>query len=338
MSSWDSINPKAILLDKIKAKGGFVNAHTHIDRSYIINDKNYSKASDSLELKWDHPDEFKSKASVADIVGHMSQVIDNQLEQGVQALGSFIDCDSVVEDKNLLAADKVRDRYKGQIHIKYIHQPVKGLMKEAERKWFEEAASFVDIIGGLPEVDSEMKIGVDRKAEHLDILFETAKKHSKPLHVHVDQLNNPRQRDTELLVNKTREHDYAGNVSAVHCISLAAQEQSYRHKIYAQLKELDITVIACPSAWIDSSWVGQQPKDIIGPLHNAVTPAKGMIAAGVRVALGTDDIADIYKPFSDGDMWTELRFLLEATHFYDMEALTEIATTNGLVSLGLPAS
>jgi cytosine/adenosine deaminase-related metal-dependent hydrolase len=60
-----------------------------------------------------------------------------------------------------------------------------------------------------------------------------------------------------------------------------------------------------------------------------------MIPAGVRVALGTDDIADIYKPFSDGDMWTELRFLLEATHLYDIDALTEIATTNGLKALYL---
>jgi hypothetical protein len=32
-------------------------------------------------------------------------------------------------------------------------------------------------------------------------------------------------------------------------------------------------------------------------------------------------------------MWTELRFLLEACHFYDMDALTDIATTNGKAAL-----
>lgn len=331
--SWQQINPKQILLEKIKAKGGWVNTHTHIDRSYIVNSENYSKTSDPLNVKWDHPDEFKLKATVDDIVGHMALVINNQLEQGVQALGSFIDCDSIVTDKNLKAADIIRRRYKGQIDIKFIHQPIKGLMNKTELEWFKEAASFVDIIGGLPEVDSEMKIGVDRKAQHLDILFETAKKHRKPLHIHVDQLNIPEQRDTELLIQKTREHDYAGKVTAIHCISVAAQERSYRQKIYKQLAELDITVVACPSAWIDQSWIGQQPDDIIGPLHNSVTPVKEMIAAGVRVALGTDDIADIYKPFSDGDMWTELRFLLEACHFYDMDTLADIATVNGLKAL-----
>ncbi len=331
--AWQQIDPKQILLDKIEAKGGWVNAHTHIDRSYIINDENYSKTSDALHLKWDHPDEFKAKATIDQIVGHMAQVIDNQLAQGVQAIGSFIDCDTIIKDKNLKAAQIIRDRYKGQIEIKFIHQPIKGLIDKAELKWFEEAASFVDIIGGLPEVASEMKIGEDRRAEHLDILFNTAKKHNKPLHIHVDQLNNPQQRDTELLIDKTREHDYAGKVTAIHCISVAAQPKARRQKIYKDLADLDITVVACPSAWIDQSWVASQPDDIIGPLHNSITPAKEMIAAGVTVALGTDDIADIYKPFSDGDMWAELRFLLEACHYYDMDALADIATVSGKKAL-----
>jgi cytosine/creatinine deaminase len=326
--SWQQINPRQILTDKIKAKGGWVNAHTHIDRSYIINYDNYAKTDDPLHLKWDHPDEFKAKVSVEQIVAHMSRVIDNQLEQGVQAIGSFIDCDSVVKDKNLKAADIIKDRYKGQINIKFIHQPVKGLMDKTELKWFEEAAGFVDIIGGLPERDSKVKIGVDRKAEHLDILFETAKKHGKPLHVHVDQFNDPKQRDTELLVQKTLEHDYAGKVTAIHCISLAAQEKAYRQSIYKQLAELDITVVACPSAWIDA-----RRNEAMAPTHNLTTPADEMLAMGVRVALGTDDIADIYKPFSDGDMWTELRFLLETCHLYDMDALADIATVNGKAAL-----
>ena len=183
--AWDQINPKQILLDEISKRGGLVNAHTHIDRSYIINWDNFGKTDDPLPVKWDHPDEFKKKVTVDQIVSHMSLVIENQLKQGVQALGSFIDCDSVVKDKNLKAAEIIKNQYGKEMTLKFIHQPIKGLMNETERKWFEEAAHVVDIIGGLPEYDSEIKIGVDRKAEHLDILFETGKKHNKPLHLHV---------------------------------------------------------------------------------------------------------------------------------------------------------
>lgn len=328
--AWKDVNPKQILIEKIKSRGGWVNAHTHIDRSYIINWDNWDKTEDSLELKWDHPDEFKAKVSVDEIVDHMSRVIDNQLAQGVQALGSFIDCDSVVKDKNLQAAAKIRERFGKDLQLKFIHQPIKGLMNSTERKWFEEAASFVDIIGGLPERDSKLRLKEDHKTDHLDILFEAGKKYNKPLHVHVDQFNSPDQKDTQLLIEKTRQYGYKGKVVAIHCISVAAQEKSYRQQIYKGLVEQDITVVACPLAWIDS-----RRNEVLVPSHNAVTPVDEMLAAGVCVALGTDDVADIYKPFSDGDLWSELRALLEATHLYRMEVLADIATVNGLKALWL---
>ena len=54
-----------------------------------------------------------------------------------------------------------------------------------------------------------------------------------------------------------------------------------------------------------------------------------MIEYGLTVALGSDNINDIYKPFSDGNMMTELRFLIEALHLYDEDELVKIITTNG---------
>ena len=60
-----------------------------------------------------------------------------------------------------------------------------------------------------------------------------------------------------------------------------------------------------------------------------------MIPHGINVAFGTDNINDIYKPFSDGDLWTELRVMLESCHYYDVEKLSDIATINGLKVLGI---
>ncbi len=60
-----------------------------------------------------------------------------------------------------------------------------------------------------------------------------------------------------------------------------------------------------------------------------------MIPAGLTIALGSDNICDIYKPYADGHLLTELRVLLESTHFYEMDELVKIATINGLKVLGL---
>jgi len=53
------------------------------------------------------------------------------------------------------------------------------------------------------------------------------------------------------------------------------------------------------------------------------------------VAIGSDNIYDVYKPFADGDMMFELRLLLEACKIYDIDQLVKIATTNGKKVLGL---
>lgn len=324
------MDPKQKVLDKIKAKGGWVNAHAHCDRAFILSEDNFRLVNGSLQEKWDYPDQYKKAASVDQIYANMARVADSMVAQGAQALGSFIDVDPVIEDKAIQAAKRLRQNYGDKLQLKFINQVVKGVIDPEARKWFEVGAEFCDIIGGLPEKDA------GREAEHLDILFEAAKKNGgKMLHVHIDQFNSPGQRDTELLVQKTVEHGYQGKVVAVHGISIGAQPKAYRQELYTKMKDAGIMVVACPVGWIDNSWVAAQPEDVTGPIHNSVTPVKEMLAAGLTVALGTDNIQDIYKPFNDGDLWTELRFLLEAQRLYGLDALAEIATDNGLKTLGL---
>jgi cytosine deaminase len=325
----NGINPKQLLLDKIKARGGWVNAHAHIDRAYILTAGNFKLTSSSLQEKWALPDDYKRQASVDDIYANMARVLEDMIRQGVQAIGSFIDVDPVVEDKAIQAAARIRQDFGERIQLKFINQTVKGVIEPAARRWFEVGAAFVDIIGGLPEKDE------GREAEHLDILFAAAKQHGKPLHIHIDQYNSPGQRDTGLLVEKTIEHGYEGKVAAVHCISVGAQPRAYRRELYTKMKDAGISVVVCPCGWIDNSWVASRPDDVVGPIHNAIAPVKEMVAAGLNVCLGTDNIQDIYKPFNDGDMWTELRFLLEACHLYDLDVLAEIASDNGKAALFL---
>jgi cytosine/adenosine deaminase-related metal-dependent hydrolase len=236
----------------------------------------------------------------------------------------------VVKDKSLKAAEMVRDRYRNDMQLVFMNQPIKGLVDTAELGWFKHAADFVDIVGGLPEKDDDTNPGQGLGQAHLDTIFSIAAEQDKPLHIHADQYNSPAQRDTELILDTIEAYGYAGRVSLIHCISLAAQPKAYRDGIYARFAELGVTAICCPTSWIDS-----RRDETLAPSHNAITPVDEMLEAGVQVAMGVDNIADIYKPFSDGDLWTEMRFLLEATHTYDIPALARIATVNGLQSLGL---
>lgn len=321
------IMPLDELQSRVKEKGGWVNAHAHADRSYIVTAEEWGKTGDNLEAKWDYSDRFKRGASVDDIYRRLCRVAEGQIAQGSQALCSFIDADSVVEDKALQAAAMLRESHGDRIELRFASQPIKGVIDPVERKWFERAAEFVDIIGGLPERDEH---NYGRGEEHLETIFDIAEKHDKPLHIHIDQGNSPSQRDTEKALEITRRRGLVGRVSLIHCISLAAQAADYRRAMYERMRELDVSVISCPSAWIDS-----RRNETLAPTHNASTPVDEMVEEGVNVALGTDNICDIYKPFSDGDMNTELRILLEANHLYNIEQLARIATTNGLKALSI---
>jgi len=321
----DYYNPNAVLMDKIKQRGGWVNAHSHLDRAYIITEENFELSNSSLQAKWALPDKFKTAATVDDIYTNMARALEMMCRQGVQAVASFIDVDPVIKDKAIEAAQKARDHFKNDIQIKFVNQVVKGVLEPEARKWFEVGAQFVDIIGGLPEKDA------GHEAEHLDVLFTTAKSNgNKPLHVHIDQFGLPDQRDTELLARKTIEHDYQGKVAAVHGISIASQDKAYRDKLYKLMKEAELLVVTCPLAYIAS-----HRSEIVAPIHNSITPVEEMIAAGLTVAMGTDNIHDIYMPFGDGDMWSEMRVLLEACYIRDLDALAEVATTNGKAALFL---
>lgn len=320
-NNWDL---RASIINKIKKNGGWVNTHTHLDRAYTINPKMLTLADKHLHEKWLIVDEIKSRSTISQIYDRMCFAVEQQIKQGVTVLGSFIDADEIIKDKAIKAAEKVKEKYKHDIKLVFINQALKGVLDKKSKFWFDEALGFVDIIGGLPAKDA------GRENEHLDVLFEAAKRLNKMVHVHVDQLNTAKEKETEVLIQKTKEFGMHGKVVAVHGISLAAHPQKYRQKIYKKMKNDGVMLISCPTAWIDS-----RRNEELAVTHNSIAPVEELVQAGIVVGIGTDNIADVYKPYTDGDMWTELRFLLESCHFYDREQLVRIATENGRKILGL---
>jgi len=315
---------KEDILDRIRKKGGFVNTHAHLDRAYTITPETLHLANATLKEKWFLVDTIKRESTVEQIYDRMAFGIEVMLNQGVQAIGSFIDVDDIVGDKCIKAAQMVRDEFKSDIKIKYINQALKGVIDPDAKKWFDIGAQFVDIIGGLPAKDKGFE------NEHIDILMETAKSLNKPVHVHVDQFNTAKEKETENLVKKTIQHGMQGRVTAIHSISVGAHPSVYRNKLYKMMKDAGVMLITCPTAWIDS-----RRTEELAPVHNSIAPVEELIPAGITVGIGTDNIADILKPFTFGNMWIELRFLLESCHYYNIEELVNISTVNGLKVLDI---
>ena len=229
--------------------------------------------------------------------------------------------------KALEAAQIVKKEAKSKgFELKICSQALKGVIAPKENRLLRKALEldYLDAIGGLPRADK------DYEQAHLDEILFLGKEYGKRVHVHVDQLNSDLERETEKLASKTMHWGMEGKVTAVHGVSIAAHPKEYREKVYKMSRDAGLSFISCPTAWIDS-----RRNEWLTPTHNAVTPVEEMLAHDLVVAIGSDNIQDVYKPFSDGNMYTELKFLLESLHLYDIDALVDIATKNGRLVIGM---
>ena len=276
-----------------------------------------------MQKKWTLYRYLKENYSHDDLVERISRGVEVMLAQGVTHCRSFIDADSLVGLKPIQAALEVRERYKEQIHLEFAVQPLEGVLDPATREVFVEACALADIVGGLPSRDRP------RPEAHLDFIMSLARELNKPVDVHIDQENNPDERETELLALKTIEHGLQGRVRGVHAISLGAKHPIEQNRIIELVKDAGMQIIVCPSAALSMKQL-DRPSPL---LHNSIAPVARLLERDVDVALGVDNIHDLFMPLVDGDMWFECRVLMEACRLYDLEAVADIAcNTRGFVT------
>ncbi len=322
MQKWDLIS---LLKQKIEEKGGPVCCHAHFDKAYVITPETLEMTLDSMEVKWDLWKDVKAKYTPDNLLERMSISAENMISQGAKFARTNIDVDSTVGLMCVEAALEVKKKYADKIEIQICSQVLEGAMDAGAQKWIEKAAPMVDVLGGLPSRDRP------HQGEHLDYIFSMAKDLGKTVDVHIDQNNDPDEKDTELLAKKVIEHGMQGKVNAVHCCSLAAQKDDYMLEVIKLIKEADMSVIVCPRAMLD----GVQMREKMAPVHNSIAPVPHLIDAGINVCLGVDNVHDYFCPYIDGNLLSELLFLLETTRYYDVEELTNIATVNGRKALGV---
>lgn len=308
---WDM---RAQFLQFIAQLGGVANHHAHFDKAYLINRENLRLSQVDMQKKWEIYRYLKENYTHEDLVERIARGVETMIAQGVTYCRTMVDADSTVGLLPVKAAMEVKRRYADRIVLEVGVQPLQGVLEPATYEQYAEACSMADYCGGLPSRD------LPRAEKHLDVILELAKKLGKPVDVHIDQENNPLENETELLALKTIEHGMQGWVYGVHAISLAAKDEREQDRIIAKVAEADMGIIVCPSAALSMK---QLP--MTGPLHNSIAPFVKLREAGVRCYLGVDNVADLFMPMVDGDIWTECRMLMESCRFYDIEAVAQWA-------------
>lgn len=149
----------------------------------------------------------------------------------------------------------------------------------------------------------------------------------KPVHIHVDQQNIQYEDGTERFLKVARELklpvDYSEEpkVWLVHVISPSTYSEDRFDAMLKGLADLNIGVICCPSAAISM----RQVRQITSPTYNSIARVLEMLAAGIHVRLGSDNICDITSPAGSVDLLDEVFVLCNALRYYDIEVLAKLA-------------
>jgi len=209
------------------------------------------------------------------------------------------------------------------------YSPMGYLDSEPDRwELLIEGIQYADFIGSLPEAD-DVRDYPDRIGfyEHLKRMLRLGQEHNLDLHIHLDQRNEPSENGTEQLVNAIREvgapvsPDGVPMVWAIHVISPSTYDENRFQELLAGMAEVNLGVICCPSAALGM----RQLRPLMTPTYNCMARVLEMLAAGITVRLGTDNMADICSPSTTANLVDEVFLLSAALRFYHINSLARVA-------------
>jgi cytosine deaminase len=332
--------------ERVMALGGYMNAHLHLDRAGtyhatvdLLSEKGVRDGT-SLSLAGKHAVIPMVHASplfdVDALYDRVRRFIEQMIEIGTSRADTVVDttCDRVGASA-LDTLLQLKAAYATQIDFRVGAYSPLGFRDDQPQRWelMEETAGRADFIGLLPERDDRADypdhIGFKESCRRGILL---AAKHGKDIHIHVDQSNHAAESGGELVarlvrdLNLGRSENEVPFIWLIHLISPSVYDEIRFGRLAAELADLGIGVITCPSGAISM----RQLRTETSPTFNSIARVLELLVAGVQVRIGSDNICDITSPMGTPDLMDELFVLANAVRYYDPDILAHLASGRSL--------
>lgn len=322
--------------------GGLFNAHLHLDRAGTLEatDSGEDRKAPALSL-WQkhglipaiHAGEFYESGNLS---ARLDYYLDRMVEAGTTRADTLVDItDDGLGRRAFEVYLETKRRRRDEIHLGLGAYTPLGFRDDEPRRWelVAEAAREADFIGSLPERDD-----TDTYPEHIGFLehcrrmLGLAGELRKPIHIHVDQRNDASERGAETVLQALDEIGAPGPgagepmVWLIHLISPSTYSEDRFRRLLEGLVRHNVGVICCPSAAISM----RQLRPLSSPTFNSIARVLDLLAHGIHVRLGSDNICDICSPAGTTDLIWEVFVLCNAIRYYDERALACLAAGNAL--------
>ncbi|GAA4094400.1 cytosine deaminase [Actinomadura miaoliensis] len=276
----------------IDARGGLVSApfvepHVHLDTTLTAGEPRWNASGSLWEgiAVWS---ERKRALTRDDVISRATEVLRWYAANGVLHVRSHVD----VTDPGLVALDamlEVRERVRDVVDLQLVAFPQEGIRSfDGGADLLAEAARRgVDAVGAIPHFEDTREDGV----RSLEIAFEVAAEHGLMLDAHCDEIDDEQSRFVEVLATLARRTGLRGRATASHTTAMGSYNGAYSYKLQRILARAGINLVSNPLAnlCLQGRFDGY-------PKRRGLTQVKEMLAAGVNVAFGHDDVMDPWFP------------------------------------------
>jgi cytosine deaminase len=282
---------------------GLVDAHQHLDKTRTL--RTVPNPDGTLHGAIAAFSRYAAGMSAEDVAARAERTMAACLERGTVAIRSHANVDPQARCRGVEALVGLRGRWRERLRLQVVAFMTAGATKAGvpAREWLEEAIALgADVVGGTPTY-------ADEPMAFLDMLFDAAERHGKPIDLHLDEHLDATRTQFDAVIERTRAHGMAGKVVASHCSALSALEPREAARVIEGFAAAGIGVVTLPAANLFL-----QGRDAAKLAPRGLTRVAALQAAGVEVASASDNIQDPFVPSGTGDLLEIARWALLAGH------------------------
>ena len=290
-----------------------VECHIHLDKTGVLPELS-ERGDGSLNAAIALMHEAKRTATPEGIRAHAGELIERMVIAGTTRIRTHVDLDLAAGLKTLEGVEAARGDYADVCEIEIVAFPQRGLadderIQQMMRSAMEAGAS---VVGGIPAQEADH----EQAAKQIEFCMALAQEFDADLDMHIDETDDPYWHTLELLIDAAEQHGWGGRTSAAHCCSMAAWDDDYAARQIARAAEVGVNVITNPATNLMI-----QGRDDAEPKRRGIARVRELLAAGVNVAAGQDNLYDGFYPFGSGDQMMIAWLLAHAAHLSTPEEI-----------------
>jgi cytosine deaminase len=271
----------------------FVDLHTHLDKGHIWErspnlDGTFEGALQGIyrdcteHRNWNYDDLYRR----IDFGLKCSYV------HGTRAIRTHLDCLPHQVETTLQVFKDLREAWQDKITLQAVSLVQLSYFETKESELFADTiAELGGLIGGIAHSTPDLD-------KYLDRILTIAQERNLSVDFHADENDDPNSHALAQIAEASLRNNFNAQIVVGHCCSLALQDEAIANQTIALVKKANLGIVSLPmcNLYLQDRVADRTPR------WRGITLVRELDAAGVSVAISSDNCRDPFYGFGDHDL------------------------------------